>query len=209
MLRGTMLQASLLAMVLAGGGAAAAEAPGQRDMADAYGRALGIDVGAQGQMDDATEPLRIAAVPVAEDELGAMRGGFALPGGISVAFGFDVETRLGGQVVQRVTLPTSVLGPGGRMEAIRIIEGGTVRFADPAAGPAVAEGLFNGGATRVLTQAGVGTILGVIQNSRDGQVVQQRSSMQVDISGMGRMLDAAANRRVIDHALPRHGGWSR
>ncbi|WP_198377657.1 hypothetical protein [Neoroseomonas rubea] len=209
MTRRTSFQASLLAILLAGGGAMAAEAPGRRDMADAYARALGIDVGVQDQVLDEAAPLRIAAAPVAEDELGAMRGGFALPGGISVAFGFDVETRLGGQVVQRLTLPTSVIGPGGRMEAIRVIEGGAVRLADPAAGPAVAEGLFNGGATRILTQAGVGTIVGVVQNSRDGQVVQQRSSMQVDISGMGRMLDAAANRRMMDHALPRHGGWSR
>ncbi|MBP0463809.1 hypothetical protein J5Y09_07795 [Roseomonas sp. PWR1] len=203
MTRGTVFQASLLAITLAGGAAMAADAPGRRDMADAYARALGLDIGGQ------AEALDIVAAAVPEEELGDMRGGFALPGGLSVAFGFDIETRLGGQVVQRLTLPASVLGPGGRMEAIRIVEGSATRLADPAAGPAVAEGVFNGGATRIVTQAGIGTVLGVVQNSRDGQVVQQRSNLQVDISGMGRLLDATSNRRVMDQALPRRGGWAR
>ena len=207
MTRRATFQASLLAVALAGGGALAAEAPERRGMAESYASALGIDLGAPAAGEG--EVLRIAAAPVAEEELGGMRGGFALPGGISVAFGFDIETRLGGQVVQRLTLPPSILGPGGRMEAIRVIEGGATRFVDPGAGPAVADGVFNGGGTRILTQAGVGTILGVVQNSRDGQVVQQRSSVQVDIQGMGRLLDAASNRRMMDQAMSSRRGWHR
>lgn len=202
--RTTLLQASLLSLLVAGGAALAAEAPQRVDMAEAYARALGLDVGTAPEGD---EGLVLAARPVEEEELGGMRGGFALPGGLQVAFGFDVETRLGGQVVQRLTMPMSSLGPGGA--SIRVQDGESVRFVAPGAGAATAQGVFNNGATRIMTQAGIGTIVGVVQNSRDGQLVQQRTAVQIDIAGMSRLLDAAGQRRLMDNAMPRRGGWGR
>jgi hypothetical protein len=204
--RTTLLQASLLSFLVAGGAALASEAPRGVDMTEAYARALGVEIdGAPG----AEEGLVIAARPVEEEELGGMRGGYAMPGGLQVAFGFDVETRLGGRVVQRLTMPMQGLGPGGGAGAIRVQEGQSVRLVGPGAGPVTAEGVFNNGATRIMTEAGVGTIVGLVQNSRDGQIVQQRTSVQIDIAGMSRLLDAGAQRRLLENAVPQRGGWSR
>lgn len=204
--RTTLFQASLLSLLVAGGAALASEAPARADMTDLYARALGLELESA---PDRGEELVIAARPVDEQELGGMRGGFALPGGLQVAFGFDVETRLGGQVVQRLTMPMSSLGPGGGAASIRVQDGDSIRFVGAGAGGVTAQGVFNDGATRIMTQAGVGTIVGVVQNSRDGQLVQQRTAVQIDIAGMSRMLDAAGQRRLVDNAMPRHGGWSR
>lgn len=204
--RNTLFQASLLSLLVAGGAALAAEAPQRVDMTEAYARALGLDVG---PAPEAEEGLVIAARPVGEEELGGMRGGFGLPGGLQVAFGFDVETRLGGRVVQRLTMPMTSFGPGGGAGSIRVQEGESVRVVGPGAGSVSAQGVFNDGATRIMTQAGVGTIVGVVQNSRDGQLVQQRTAVQIDIAGMSRMLDAAGQRRLVDNAMSRRGGWGR
>jgi len=150
--------------------------------------------------------LVLAATPVAREELGDMRAGFALPGGISLAFGFDIETRIAGMPVQRLSLPLTEIGSGAAL--VRIVEGATVRSVPAGGGPIVADGVFDAGATRVLTVLDRG-ITSVVQNSRDGQVVQRSASFQVDISGMRRMLDAAGTRRMMDRTLDAHSGRRR
>lgn len=221
-----VIAAAAIAAPLAG----AAETGTGRDMLEAYADALGLevaaprpegdavprrdvaaiarpDMGTAPQSDTAAAPrLALAAAPLAREELGGMRAGFALPGGISLAFGFDIETRLAGVPVQRMMLPLTELGPGAPQ--VQIVEGGTVRNVAAGAGPIVAAGVFNGGGTRISTVLDRG-ITSLVQNSRDGQVVQRRAAFQVDIAGMGRLLDAAATRRVIDDALGARAGRGR
>jgi hypothetical protein len=169
---------------------ARAELPG--DMLDNYARALGLAEEAEGEV------LALAAAPVGSEELAGMRGGFALPGGMVVNFGFAIETRLAGQVVQRLVMPVSQIGSAAA--AIEVFDAGAAYIVAPGGGPVVVDRSFNGGATRIMTAID-GGITGIVQNSRDGQVVQRRAEFQVDIAGMRRMLDAGAARRTLQGAF--------
>jgi hypothetical protein len=232
-----ILFAAVAATAFAAPLASATEAGAGRDMLETYAGALGVEVATPNGVVAAPQPgqdaptrqdlyavprpdadivphgeiaatprLALAAAPLPRDEMGGMRAGFALPGGISVAFGFDIETRLAGVPVQRMTLPLTELGPGAPQ--VQIVEGGTVRSVAAGSGPIVAQGVFNGGATRVSTVLDRG-ITSLVQNSRDGQVVQRSAAFQVDIAGMARLLDAAAARRMIEGALGAQAGRGR
>lgn len=175
------------ALALAVAGPARAEPPGE--MLDTYARALGLAE---------PEELAFAAAPMGQEELDGLRGGFALPGGISVAFGFAIESRLNGQVVQRLTLPMTQLGTGAA--AVEVFDAGTTYGIAPGSGPILVDRSFNDGGTRIVTAID-GGITGLVQNSRDGQLVQRRADFQVDIAGMRRLLDAGATRRMIEGAF--------
>jgi hypothetical protein len=175
--------------------ATAARAAMQGDMLATYAGALGIEAAAP---EDAAPPLALAAAPLPGEELAGMRAGFALPGGMSLAFGFDIETRLGGVLVQRMTLPVTEIGGG--VPRVEVYDAGAVHSVMAGQGPIVLDRSFNGGGTRVRTALD-GGITSLVQNSRDGQLVQRRAAFQVDIAGMSRLLDAAASRRVIGDAL--------
>lgn len=233
----TTAMAAIAATAIAAPFAGAVEPAAGRDMLETYAGALGVevaapegvaavplpDVYAATHQDLAAVPrpdaeaapggdcapaprLALAAAPVPRDELSGMRAGFALPGGVSFAFGFDIETRLAGVPVQRMTLPLTELGPGAPQ--VQIVEGGVVRSVAAGGGPIASVGVFNGGATRISTVLD-GGITSLVQNSRDGQVVQRNAAFQVDIAGMARLLDAAATRRVIDGALGTQAGRGR
>lgn len=176
---------------------ASARAGVQADLVDAYAMALGLsDEGHS--LAPGEGPLVLAASSLNETELAGLRGGFALPSGLDVAFGFDIETRLAGAVVQRLTLPVSQLGAG--TPRIEVFDAGNVVSVLPNAGPVVVDRTFDGGATRIMTALG-GGLTSLVQNSRDGALVQRRATFQVDVAGMARMLDAAASRRMIGEAL--------
>lgn len=176
-----------------------------RDMFDSFAEALGL-TGAAAEGAEAAPGLELAAAPVAPGELDDLRGGFALPGGITIAFGFDLETRLGGALVQRLSLPMGTIGAGA--SRLEIHENGTVRSVGAAEGPLVLNRSFNNGATQISTTLDRG-VVGLVQNSQDGQAVQQRSSFQVDIGGMRQMLSSGASRRHLDSALTGASGRRR
>lgn len=163
------------------------------DMIETYAGALGL----------AEEAPMMAAAALPEAELDAMRGGFALPGGLEVAFGFDITTRLGGTVVQRLSMPVTQIG--GAPLVVQVNDDGSLRMADAAGGPVVVDRSFNGGATRIVTALD-GGFVGLVQNSASGQHIDRQASFQVDIAGMRRMLDGAATRRMMDGALARGTG---
>lgn len=173
-----------------------------RDLVAVYAESLGIALAEAPGARREDEGLVLAAAPVPADELAGLRGGFAMPGGLSVAFGFDIETRVGGAIVQRLTLPQTALGNGavppvqvtdaqGRTSAVTL---------DPALPTSVTD-VVNGGATRVMTQIGGGGISGVLQNSRNGQVVQRTTSIGIDVSGMSGLLDNSALRSMLRSGL--------
>ncbi len=132
---------------------------------------------------------------VAAAELAEMRGGFALPQGVTVAFGFDITTIVNGLPAQRFTL-----GPDGTL-AISGAAG-----APPATGagqplPALAETVLNDGATRILTALGLGTAATIIGNTADGQHVARHAVFDITIDGMGAQLARRAQEDVLTRAL--------
>lgn len=163
---------------------------GGRDLAGAYAAALGV----------ALEPVAdiFAGAPVATDELDDMRGGFSLPGGLSVSFGFEIETRVNGLPVQRLTMPQASLAAG-PLPGVRTGEGGSL--ASMPGGRVVDDRLVNGGATRVLTEIGAGGIVGAVQNRANNTVVDRRTTVDVDIQGMRGMIGRAGGQTVLQGAL--------
>jgi hypothetical protein len=122
--------------------------------------------------------------PLPPEELDALRGGFSLPGGMEVRFGFDMTTSVGGIPVQQFTLAPSSLAELSGMGGL----------------PARADVILNGGATRIETQLGngVGTM---IQNRMDGARIQRSTVIDIDIAGMRGMLGRGAVQSMTDTAL--------
>ncbi|GGG42404.1 hypothetical protein GCM10010964_32370 [Caldovatus sediminis] len=167
-----------------------------RDLVAAYAHALGVRVG------PAAQALALGADPLPDEALGAMRAGFRLPNGISVAFGFETEARLGADLVQRVVLPTTVIGAGPAPDlTVTDAQGRTSRVPLSAASPIVVESVLNGGATRIGTTVGGGGIVGVVQNRANGQAIGVTTNVTLDIAGMRSLLNNTAARLALESAL--------
>jgi hypothetical protein len=173
------------------------------DLVATYARALGVRIGS------AARVLALGADPLPDEALGAMRAGFRLPSGISVAFGFETEARLGADLVQRIVMPTTVLGAGPVPDlTVTDAQGQISQVSLSASGPTVVESVLNGGATRIGTMVGGGGIVGIVQNRANGQAIGVTTNVTLDIAGMRALLDNTAARLALENALmarPRFG----
>jgi hypothetical protein len=164
------------------------------DLVQIYAAALGLE-------DTDAGPFRLAGNAVAVEELAEMRGGFAMPGGMTVAFGFDIETRLGGVTAERLSMPNTTFGPGMATPVITVTDAnGAQRQVAMAGAPVMIEALGANGATRVQTMIGNG-ITSLVQNTADGQQVQRLSTVTVDVAGMRNMLSQLGQNRVMENAM--------
>lgn len=171
-------------------------APGQAasDLYRSYAEALGLE-------DDGQETLQLAGNAIAAEELSEMRGGFAMPGGMTVAFGFDIETRLGGVTTERLNMPNTAIGPGMAAPVMTVTDAnGVQRQVSIAGGPVMIEALGANGATRLQTMIGNG-ITSIVQNTADGQQVQRFATVTVDVAGMRNMLSQLGQNRVMENAI--------
>jgi hypothetical protein len=175
-----------------------ARAGAPSELVESYAAALGLTPD-EGTPSAGEDRLVLAAAPLPQDELADLRGGFALPGGLQLAFGFDIEARLGGVIVQRLSMPLTQIGVG--TPRVEVFDAGNVVSVLPGSGPLTVDRTFDSGQTRVMTSLDRG-VTGLVQNSRDGALVQRRAAFQVDIAGMGRMLESAATRRMIGEGMP-------
>lgn len=164
------------------------------DLVQTYAEALGLE-------DAGAGPFRLAGNAVSVDELSEMRGGFAMPGGMMVSFGFDVETRIGGVTAERLNMPNTTLGSGMPAPVINVTDAnGVQRQVAMAGGPVMIEALGANGATRVQTMIGNG-ITSIVQNAADGQQVQRLATVTVDVAGMRNMLSQLGQNRVMENAM--------
>ncbi len=164
------------------------------DLVQTYAEALGLE-------DAGAGPFRLAGNAVSVDELAEMRGGFAMPGGMMVSFGFDIETRIGGVTAERLNMPNTTLGAGMPAPVINVTDAnGVQRQVAMAGGPVMIEALGANGATRVQTMIGNG-ITSIVQNAADGQQVQRLATVTVDVAGMRNMLSQLGQNRVMENAM--------
>ena len=144
---------------------------------------------------------QLPAVIEAAEELAEMRGGFAMPGGVTVAFGFDIETRLGGVTAERLNMPNTTIGRGMAAPVMTVTDAnGVQRQVSMAGGPVMIEALGANGATRLQTMIGNG-ITSIVQNAADGQQVQRFATVTVDVAGMRNMLSQLGQNRVMENAM--------
>lgn len=121
----------------------------------------------------ATEPALPAGwVAIAPEELAALRGGYALPSGLVVAFGFERQAWVNGELVAslRVDIPDVA-----RMSEAQARELAQLRQAQVVqVGPGnVAAGMGAGGAGLVL------------QNTLDGARIQVQTTVDAGTSALG------------------------
>jgi hypothetical protein len=185
-----LVSAVILSVTLIGAGPGKA-AP---DIQEAYAEALGLE-------DTGRPKLRLAANAMATDELAELRGGFAMPGGMMVSFGFDIETRLGGVTAERLNMPNTALGPGMATPVMTVTDAnGVARQVTMSGAPIMVESLGANGATRVQTLISNG-ITSIVQNAANGQQVQRFATVTVDVAGMRGMLTQLGQNRVLESAL--------
>jgi hypothetical protein len=184
------VSAVILSVTLIGAGPGNAAS----DLYQTYAEALGLE-------ETDAPRLRLAANAIGEGELADMRGGFTVPGGMMVSFGFDIETRLGGVTAERLNMPNTAIGPGMPPPVITVTDANGVARQIPMSGaPFIIEALGANGATRVQTMISNG-ITSIVQNSADGQQVQRFASVTVDVAGMRNMLTQLGQNRVMENAL--------
>lgn len=227
---GIVTMALPVALAVVGGITSACAGTPQRDgpaeLTMLYARDLGLDTGsmqAGGSIAVASGPsvtkasrqastgpvvTRVFAMasPVANTELGEIRGGFALPGGVNVSFGFDVATSLAGRTLQQLTLPVTSLGAGGPQSVpVSVSSAGNssvINFAlGTGAAPVAITSLANGGATSVTTALTSGGISSLVQNRMDGQLLQQTRTFDVSITGLKAALAQQATYQLVTRAL--------
>jgi len=191
MKRNSLLVSAVILSVTLIGASPGKAAP---DIHEAYAEALGVD--------SANGPrLRLAANAIATDEMAELRGGFAMPGGMMVSFGFDIETRLGGVTTERLNMPHTAVGPGMAAPVMTVTDAnGVQRQVSMAGGPVMIEALGANGATRLQTMIGNG-ITSIVQNTADGQQVQRFATVTVDVAGMRNMLSQLGQNRVMENAI--------
>jgi hypothetical protein len=158
-------------------------------------------------------PLRLAALALPDRELGRVRGGFDLSGGLIVSFGFRQATYVNDTLVQSIVIPTLTIGNGtvtvpgpvvttttvGAQQTVSTAPGvrpGSVSLDSLAARatPAVAlNGLLasvsGDGLTSVTTELGTGSLTNVIKNAANNTAIRTVANASIGISGLSRMLD--------------------
>jgi hypothetical protein len=124
-----------------------------------------------------------------------------MPGGMTVAFGFDIETRLGGVTAERLNMPNTALGPGMAAPVMTVTDAnGVARQVTMSGAPFIVESVGASGATRVQTMIGNG-ITSIVQNAANGQQVQRFATVTVDVAGMRGMLTQLGQNRVLESAI--------
>lgn len=164
------------------------------DIHEAYAEALGLHASDAPSLD-------LAGNAIAAEELAEMRGGFAMPGGMMVSFGFDIETRLGGVTAERLNMPNTALGPGMTAPMMTVTDAnGVARQVTMSGAAFMIEALGANGATRIQTMIGNG-ITSIVQNAADGQQVQRLATVTIDVAGMRNMLAQLGQNRVMENAF--------
>jgi hypothetical protein len=155
------------------------------------------------------------AVPLAEDRLDALRGGFDLPGGGTVSLGVATETRVNGQEVLRTVFNVNsgvaallVLarqpGAGELTPVGAAVGGGGVATAD---GTVTLVALPNGvrvelAGDRLDVSHLVGQAFGsVVANSADDRAIDVATTVNISLSGVTRDAIGASGARVEGLAL--------
>lgn len=120
--------------------------------------------------------------PVPVERLDALRGGYALPGGLSVAFGLERTVAVNGELVvaQKIDIP----------DLSRI----TVEQAQQLAALADGRTVQIGGATTVTP--GMGTL--VIQNALDGQQIQASTTLHTTVNTLSLLQNLNFNQSLSD-----------
>lgn len=120
--------------------------------------------------------------PVPAERLDALRGGYALPGGLSIAFGLERTVAINGELVvnQRIDIPDlSRMTTDQAQQLGAIAQGYTVQV---------------GGATSI--GAGMGTL--VIQNALDGQQIQASTTLHTTVNTLSLLQNLNFNQSLSD-----------
>jgi hypothetical protein len=151
---------------------------------------------------------RVLATADAVDpqELGRMRGGFALPDGVSLAFGFDLATSVNGELLQRVNLPLTQITTGFGVSVPLSVTVGSDSYSlglpmGAGSAPISIVSLTNEGLTSVTTVLGGGGVFSMLQNQANNQVLQQTRVFDVSITGMSQLLAEQARQTLVGNAL--------
>jgi hypothetical protein len=120
--------------------------------------------------------------PIAVERLDALRGGWALPGGMSIAFGLERTVAVNGELIvsQRIDIPDlSRITPDQAQQLSALAQGQTIQV---------------GGATTL--HQGVGSL--VILNALDGQQIQASTTLHTAVNTLTLLQNLNFNQTLSD-----------
>ncbi|TZF89882.1 hypothetical protein [Cognatilysobacter lacus] len=120
--------------------------------------------------------------PLPIERLDEMRGGYSLPGGLSIAFGLERAVAINGELVvfQHVDIPDlSRMTPDQAQQLASLAHGQTIQV---------------GGATTL--NPGMGTL--IIQNALDGQSIQATTTLNTSVNTLNLLQNLNFNQSLSD-----------
>ena len=120
--------------------------------------------------------------PVPVERLDALRGGYALPGGMSIAFGLERTVAVNGELIvsQRIDIPDlSRITADQAQQLSALAQGQTIQV---------------GGATTL--QPGMGSL--VTQNALDGQQIQASTTLHTAVNTLSLLQNLNFNQTLSD-----------
>ncbi len=142
--------------------------------------------------------LALAGVPeVPRSQLADMRGGFELPGGVTVNFGFTSSTLVQSQgaavpsIVQTFTV-NGVASGSSLSGTITQQANGTAATSPIGSGSISQLVSANQGATQVLTSLTSGGLTTLISNAAPNQMIQHELTEDLNVSGLRQLMSTSA-----------------
>lgn len=157
----------------------------------------------------ATEPNTVTAAladvaRVGDSELGEMRAGFSLPGGISLDFGFTSSTYLNGASDPVQTLNVAFSGSGSNYSgSATITSNGVTETASLTTSGTTTSVLttVNNGLTSVQTVIGSSGLTTIVSNQANNQTIQQVQTLNMTTSGLAAAMSRQVTQLLLSNAL--------
>jgi hypothetical protein len=159
-------------------------------------------------LEPAGRPVRLAAASLSDRQLGAVRGGFDVAPGLLVRFGFQQATFLNQNLIQSIVIPTVTVSVGtASLPGAQVVTTPSPGIPAQAANAMIAS-RANDGLTSVVTSLGGNALTTLVRNQANGRVVRQVTNMELDISGLSRMLVRNSSAMVANR-IARGGAFGR
>jgi len=145
------------------------------------------------------------APQVSDGNLASTRGGFALPNGLTLNFGFEITTAINNTIVQSLKItPTQISSshPTANV-SISTINGSQNQILNFGQQNTSIQSIVstNNGLTSIATTLGNSGVTGLISNQANGQLIQQIKTLNIDISGISNMITRQASQSMLSTAL--------
>jgi hypothetical protein len=149
----------------------------------------------------AQQALGTGMVALNDAQLAHIRGGFDFPN-LTVTFGFQEVTSVNNQVVNNVIVPNMTFSTASANASSETTSNSLLPFSKlGATQPLVFNSLTRTQGQNVTVQFGANGLITTIQNNLNNQLIQNKNTVNLSVSGLTPLLAQGTNNSVLSNAL--------